>query len=101
MKRCKITAIKQTIYEDLIETYEVPGGDCSIKVGQSWTTAGSYLRPEGLCEYAWLSLYPYVLTLASDGRGLFDGLMRNERTAVISCNDGCRPISFLIEVLDD
>lgn len=30
----------------------------------------------------------------------YDGWMKNERSAMISCNDGFRPVSFLIEVID-
>jgi len=27
--------------------------------------------------------------------------MKNEKSAMISCNDGFRPVSFLIEALDE
>ena len=58
-------------------------------------------RPEGFCESAWQNLYPFVMALASGGEGLFDGWMKDPKSALISCNDGFRPVSFLIEALEE
>ena len=44
---------------------------------------------------------PFVMALAHGGSGLYDGWMKNPRSAMISCNDGFRPVSFLIEVTDE
>ncbi|MGI6675210.1 MAG: TIGR04076 family protein [Bacilli bacterium] len=30
----------------------------------------------------------------------YDGWMKNQKQAMISCNDGFRPVSFLLEVID-
>ena len=32
---------------------------------------------------------------------IYDGWMKNPRSAMISCNDGFRPVSFLIEVIEE
>ena len=40
------------------------------------------------------------MTLAHGGGDLYDGWMKNKYSAMISCNDGFRPVSFLIEALD-
>ena len=32
---------------------------------------------------------------------LYDGWMKNKRSAMISCNDGFRPVSFLLEALEE
>ncbi len=32
---------------------------------------------------------------------MYDGWMKNKRSAMISCNDGFRPVSFYIEALDE
>ena len=54
-----------------------------------------------MCESAWESISPFVMTLAHGGENIYDGWMRNPKSAMISCNDGFRPISFLIEVMDE
>ena len=62
--------------------------------------ANAWEKPEGLCESAWQSMSPFVMALAHGGSNFYDGWMKNERSAMISCNDGFRPVSFLIEVID-
>ena len=41
------------------------------------------------------------MTLAHGGENIYDGRMKNPKSAMISCNDGFRPVSFLIEVMDE
>lgn len=41
------------------------------------------------------------MTLAHGGENIYDGWMCNPKSAMISCNDGFRPVSFLIEVLEE
>ena len=43
----------------------------------------------------------FVMTLAHGGEDIYSGWMKNKRSAMISCNDGFRPVSFLIETLDE
>ena len=56
---------------------------------------------DAFCESAWDSLSPFVITLAHGGGNLYDGWMKNPRSAMIDCNDGFRPASFLLEALDE
>ena len=44
---------------------------------------------------------PFVMTLAHGGGDFYDGWMKNKTSAMVSCNDGFRPVSFLIEALDE
>jgi uncharacterized repeat protein (TIGR04076 family) len=44
---------------------------------------------------------PFVMTLAHGGSNLYNGWMKNEKSAMISCNDGFRPVSFLREALEE
>jgi len=93
--------MKQTVYEDLMEQYENPiKNACDIKVGQIFIANG-WKKPEGLCDSAWESMSAFVMTLAHGGEDLYDGWMKNKRSAMISCNDGIRPVSFLLETLDE
>lgn len=101
MKKCRITVMRITRYEDLMEQYENPlENACDMQVGQTFIANG-WEKPDGLCESAWESMSPFVLTLACGGRGIYGNWMKNDRSAMISCNDGFRPVSFLIEALDE
>ena len=42
---------------------------------------------------------PFVESLAHGEGNFFDGWMQNPMSAMISCNDGFRPVSFYIEVV--
>ena len=101
MKKVRITAIRKTCYPDLMEKYENPiQHACEVKVGQTWVANG-WSKPEGFCDSAWDSISPFVMTLAHGGGDFYDGWMKNPKSAMISCNDGFRPVSFYLEALDE
>ena len=101
MKKCRITVMKVARYDDLIEKYENPiEHACDMKEGQVFIANG-WERPEGFCLSAWESMSPFVLALSHGGGDFYDGWMKNPKSAMISCNDGFRPVSFLIEALDE
>ena len=101
MKKVKITVKRIACYRDLIEEYENPiEHACEMKVGQVFVANG-WEKPEGFCGSAWESLSPFVLALSHGAEDLYDGWMKNKRSAMISCNDGFRPVSFLLEALDE
>lgn len=100
MKKCRITVMKVAHYDDLIEKYENPiEHACDMKEGQVFIANG-WERPEGFCLSAWESMSDFVLALSHGGGDFYDGWMKNPKSALISCNDGFRPVSFLIEALD-
>ena len=100
MKKIKITVVRKVCHRDLIERYENPiDHACDMREGQVFVANG-WQRPDGLCESAWQTISPFVMTLAHGGTDLYDGWMKNPASAMISCNDGFRPVSFLIETLD-
>lgn len=93
--------MKQTVYHDLIKEYENPLEDpCNIEVGKVFIANG-WEKPEGLCQSAWDSMSAFVMTLTYGGQDIYDGWMKNKKSAMISCNDGFRPMSFLLEVVDE
>lgn len=99
MKKCKITVVRKVTHQDLIDKYEIPQANpCPLKEGEVFYSVDA-LMPQGFCESAWQNLYPYVLALSSGGMKIFNDWMKDERSAIISCNDGFRPVSFLIEVI--
>ncbi len=101
MKKVRITAIKQAVHSDLIEQYENPiQHACNMQVGQVYIANG-WEKPEGFCNSAWQSLSPFVMALAYGGEDFYDGWMKNKKSAMISCNDGFRPMSFYLETLEE
>jgi len=101
MKKVKITAVRIARYDDLIARYENPiQHACDVREGQTWIANG-WQRPEGFCMSAWDTVSPFVMALAHGGQDFYDGWMKDPRSAMISCNDGFRPVSFLLEALDE
>ena len=101
MKKVKITVMKKVCHEDLIALYENPlDNPCSVEVGQIFICEG-WQRPKNFCESAWENLSPYVFALSHGAEDFFEGWMKNKKSAMVSCNDGFRPVSFLLETLDD
>ena len=100
MKKVKITVMKTACYKDLIEKYENPiEHACDMKEGQVFIANG-WAKPPFFCDSAWDSISPFVMTLACGGENIYDGWMKNKKSAMISCNDGFRPVSFLLEATD-
>ena len=101
MKKIRITVLRMACYRDLMEQYENPmEHPCDLREGQVFTANG-WKRPDGFCESAWETLSPFVMTLSHGGGNFYDGWMKNPKSALLSCNDGFRPVSFLVEALDE
>lgn len=100
MKKVKITVMKKARYDDLISQYENPiEHACDIEMGQVFISENAE-KPKDLCDSAWESMSYFVKTLAEGGGDFYDGWMKNKYSAMISCNDGFRPVSFLLEVIE-
>ena len=121
LRKVRITVMRKACYRDLMEKYENPiEHACDVEEGQVFVADG-WQRPDGLCESAWESMSPFVMGLAHGRRksgascacadtgpsvavgaeDFYDGWMKNPRSAMISCNDGFRPVSFLLEAMND
>ena len=95
----KITVMKIACYKDLIEKYENPIlHTCDMKLGQEFIL-NELKKPDNMCDSAWETLYPFVRDLFDGKEDFFDGWMKNKKSAMISCNDGFRPVSFYIELI--
>jgi uncharacterized repeat protein (TIGR04076 family) len=100
MKRIRITVKRMACYRDLMEQYENPiEHACDMQVGQTFEVIDCQ-KPMGMCDSAWETLLPFVTDLAQGGGNFYDGWMRNPHSAMLSCNDGFRPVSFLVEVIE-
>lgn len=101
MKKVKITVMRVARYPDLIEKYENPiEHACDMTPGAVFTANG-WQKPAGFCDSAWETVSPFVMALSHGARDFYGGWMKNSRSAMISCNDGFRPVSFLLEATDE
>ena len=93
----RITVMRRTTYPDLMEQYENPMEHaCDLVIGQEYIAKNGQ-RPDGFCDEAWCCMEKFVKELAAGGGNFFDGWMKNPYSAMISCNDGFRPVTFLLE----
>ena len=96
----KITAIRKADYKDLQAHYENPIlHTCDVYEGQSWISLQGAM-PIGMCESAWESMRTFAEALARGEGNFYDGWMQNPFSAMISCNDGFRPVCFLLERIE-
>ena len=97
MISCKITVVRKASYPDLSAKYENPIlHACDLVEGQVFISKNGE-KPQGLCDSAWESMAYFVTELAKGNGNFFDGWMKDPYSAMISCNDGFRPVSFYIE----
>lgn len=100
MKKVKITVKRITVYDDLSKEYENPVDyPCCHKEGEEFISQ-ELEKPKGFCDSAWSTLFPFVKALALGGEYLYDGWMKDPRSVMISCNDGFRPVTFLVEAYE-
>ena len=97
----RITIIRKVCHTDLSALYENPiEHTCDVCEGQVFISRDG-ARPDGLCESAWGSMKEFAESLARGEGNFYDGWMKNPMSAMISCNDGFRPVSFLLEAIED
>ncbi len=97
----RITVVRITEYRDLMEKYELPlECPCTLKEGMVFISENGEM-PEGMCATAWETLAPFVKTLAEGGSRIYGDWMKDPRSAMVSCNDGFRPVSFYVEAVGD
>lgn len=101
MKKIRITVMRMASYTDLMDQYENPmEHPCDMQLGKVFICNG-WKKPEGMCDSAWETLSPFVMALSYGAEDIYDGWMKNKKSAMLSCNDGFRPVSFLVEALEE
>ena len=99
MKDVRITVMRIVRHQDLMALYENPIiHACDMQEGMTFI-ASEGEKPYGFCSSAWDTILPFVRELALGGGNFFNGWMKNPNSAMISCNDGFRPVSFYLEVI--
>jgi uncharacterized repeat protein (TIGR04076 family) len=99
MPKCRITVLKRTINQDLIDEYlddEYKGiGLCDcLRDGQEIVIEDYSVVPEGFCASAWADIRKDILTVAM---GANTPGMRQPGTVITSCTDWFRPVIFKVE----
>ena len=101
MKKVRITVMRKVCHQDLMALYENPMEHaCDMQEGEVFIANG-WEKPERMCESAWQSMSPFVMALAHGASHFYGNWMKNPKSAMISCNDGFRPVSFLLEALEE
>jgi uncharacterized repeat protein (TIGR04076 family) len=101
--RCRITVLERTLNAPLAEQY---GGHQPVPLCEDFSDGQVFLlddagRPEGFCGSAWESISKYVFAFVSGGRAFYGDWMKDPDTMIACCNDGLRPVVFLLERIDD
>ncbi len=102
MKKVKITVLKTTFQEDLAKEYGIDDlGVCPI-LNEGEVYYGDWAKPEGFCDEAWKAIYQYVFALSHGVDNLFyyGDWIKKPDIAIVSCNDGLRPVIFKLETTD-
>jgi uncharacterized repeat protein (TIGR04076 family) len=102
----RITVVRRASYDDLREKLwnhadfpKSSTGPCRLLAeGQSWVIDGWPDMPESFpCNSAWADIRDDVATVAFGGSQPW---MAKAGTAMTCCNDGFRPVSFLVERIE-
>jgi uncharacterized repeat protein (TIGR04076 family) len=101
MPECRITVLKKTISQDLIDEYLEEEyrniGPCEkLEVGQEFIVKDYSTIPEGFCVSAWVDIFKDLMLVATGGS--MPGL-RRKGTVIVGCSDWFRPVVFKLERL--
>jgi uncharacterized repeat protein (TIGR04076 family) len=99
MPKCKITVLKRTINQDLIDEYlddESKGiGLCEcFRDSQEILIEDYSAVPEGFCASAWADIRKDILAVAMGAN--MPGI-RQPGTIIVGCTDWFRPVIFKVE----
>ena len=102
MSKCKITVVKRTISQDLIDEYlsdnrESFGLCQAYDDGQEFIIENFPLKPEGFCDWAWADIHRDVVAIMFGGSYPW---IKQSGTAITCCTDGLRPVIFKVERIE-
>jgi uncharacterized repeat protein (TIGR04076 family) len=102
MSKCRITVVRRTINQDLIDQYVNDAregfGRCqAYEDGQEFIIEDFPLKPEGFCDWAWADIHRDVVSVMF---GSSYPWIQQPRTAITCCTDGLRPVIFKVEMIE-
>jgi len=105
MPRVKITVLKTTFHQDLVDQYvkneafKANFGPCSIFTeGQTFISEDWPTKPDGFCERAWPNIQHEVAMVMYNATVPW---IEEPGITITCCNDGVRPVIFKVERLPD
>ena len=105
MPKCKITVLKRTVNQDLIDEYLDDSyqdhGLCEcFRDGQEFLIDASEIPKDfsECCPWAWADIRKDILTVASGGN--MPGI-KQSGTVITGCRDWFRPVIFKVERMDN
>lgn len=102
MKQVKITVLRKHLHRDIAEKYltDYPDVECDIfQEGDSFLYTGGAEMPQGFCPWAWVDIYPSVAALS--GGAVYTPWQKRDGVNIICCKDGVRPVTFLLEAVEE
>lgn len=106
MPKVRITVVKRAFHRELVDAYLLDDvlrqtfSPCPLfEEGQSFVSEDWPSKPEGFCERAWTDIHREVAMVMYEAR--IPWIEQPAGTAVTCCNDGLRPVSFLLERLPE
>ena len=102
MKKVRITILKTTFQQELAEEYGMDGLTVCPLMEEGQVFYADYAKPDGFCDEAWKAIYQYVFALAhgDDEIWYFEDWIKKPGVAIVSCNDGLRPVIMKLEATD-
>lgn len=106
MAKVKLTVAKLAVHEDLIEAHvrkeRFPDGFGACpqwELGQEFIIEGFPIKPHDFpCDWAWADIQRDVAMVMFGGNPPW---MERPGSTVTCCSDGFRPVSFLVERIED
>lgn len=105
MYKVKITVLRRGLNKDLADEYLAPHvaakfDKCPLfEEGQQFIADGFLVCPEGFCSEAWTNMWPYAMAIARGGT--YHPYTKDENKWIVSCADGLKPVTFLLERGDE
>ena len=101
MRQVRITVLRKQLYQDFAAEYLTDGVQpCDFyQEGQTFLYRGGAEMPAGFCPWAWVDLYHAVNALALGST--CTPWQKREGVNVVCCTDGIRPVTFLLEALEE
>ena len=102
MKKVRITILKTTFQQELAEEYGMDGLTVCPLMEEGQVFYADYAKPDGFCDEAWKAIYQYVFALVhgADEIWYFGDWIKKPGVAIVSCNDGLRPVIMKLESTD-
>jgi len=102
----KITVKKIVNNKELSKEFENevfqkdPMNLCPIKVGMTFISKNGEKPSDFVCDSAWYDLLPYIEKLSNGIFNLYNGWMKDPKSAMVACSDGFRPVIYYLEVIE-